>query len=156
MKHEILGELKQSDCQPFDAVAMVRYDSRNIQVTIDRDDQSLENRLKLAAEVVKRLPELDQIAKHVAARDLRESYNNGWNAGAGFAVGALLGLGIGAIATAPRSYGPTYYAQPAAPYPYVTVSQAHVRWCLSQYRSYNPATNTYTGYDGYQHDCAGP
>lgn len=82
--------------------------------------------------------------------------NNGWNAGAGFAVGALLGLGIGAIATAPRNYGPTYYAQPVEPYPYVTVSQAHVRWCLSQYRSYNPATNTYTGYDGYQHVCVGP
>jgi hypothetical protein len=35
--------------------------------------------LNLAAEVVSRLAELDKLAKWVAARDLRETYNNGWN-----------------------------------------------------------------------------
>src|SRR5262249_15820883 len=33
----------------------------------------------LAEEVVRRLPELDTLAKRVAVRDLRETYNNGWN-----------------------------------------------------------------------------
>ena len=37
-----------------------------------------------------------------------------------------------------------------------TDTEAHVEWCLDRYRSYNPATNTYTGYDGLQHICRGP
>ena len=35
-------------------------------------------------------------------------------------------------------------------------TEAHIEWCLDRYRSYNPATNTFTGYDGYQHECRGP
>ncbi len=33
---------------------------------------------------------------------------------------------------------------------------AHVRWCLNRYRSYNPRTDTFLGYDGYRHRCRGP
>ena len=79
MKHDILGEVEQSDGHPFDAIATIRYYSRNIKFGISRDDQSLETTLKLATEVVSRLAELDKLAKQVAARDLRETYNNGWN-----------------------------------------------------------------------------
>ena len=32
----------------------------------------------------------------------------------------------------------------------------HVAWCQGRYRSYKPATDTYTGYDGLQHRCRGP
>lgn len=32
----------------------------------------------------------------------------------------------------------------------------HVRWCLERYRSYNPRTNRYVGYDGYFHVCRSP
>jgi hypothetical protein len=32
----------------------------------------------------------------------------------------------------------------------------HVQWCLNRYRSYNPRTNTYMGYDGYRHRCNSP
>ncbi|MBN8916808.1 MAG: BA14K family protein [Rhizobiales bacterium] len=28
-----------------------------------------------------------------------------------------------------------------------------VAYCAQQFRSYNPATGTYTGYDGLQHPC---
>jgi hypothetical protein len=79
MKHDILGEVEQSDGHPFDAVAMIRHGSRDIQVGIIRDDQPLETTLTLAAELVSRLAELDKLAKQVAARDLRQTYNNGWN-----------------------------------------------------------------------------
>jgi hypothetical protein len=79
MKHDILGEVEQSDGHPFDAIAMIRYGSRDIKLGIIRDDQPLETTLTLAAEVVSRLAELDKLAKRVASRDLRESYNNGWN-----------------------------------------------------------------------------
>jgi hypothetical protein len=79
MKYDILGEVERSDAQPFDAVAKVRYDSLDIKVGISRDDQPFETALELAADVVRRLPELDNLAKRVAVADLRQTYNNGWN-----------------------------------------------------------------------------
>ncbi len=79
MKHDILGEVERTDGHPFDGVATIRYGSRDIKVRIIRDDQPLETALKLAAEVVRRLPELDKLAQRVAVADLREAYNNGWN-----------------------------------------------------------------------------
>jgi hypothetical protein len=33
---------------------------------------------------------------------------------------------------------------------------SHVQWCLNRYRSYDPRTNTYMGYDGYRHRCNSP
>lgn len=79
MKHDILGKLEQSDCQPFDAIAVVRHGSRDVKIALIRDDQPLEVTLKLAEEVVGRLIELDELAKGVAVADLRETYNSGWN-----------------------------------------------------------------------------
>jgi hypothetical protein len=79
MKHDVLGEVEQSDNQPFDAPATIHHGSRAIKVGIIRDDQSLETALNLAAEVVRRLAELDKLAKRIAVTDLRETYNNGWN-----------------------------------------------------------------------------
>ncbi len=79
MKHDILGEIEQSDSHPFDAIATIRYGSRDIKLGISGDDQPLESTLKLAAEVVCRLAELDKLAKKIAARDLRDCYNEGWN-----------------------------------------------------------------------------
>ncbi|AXS39530.1 BA14K family protein [Breoghania sp. L-A4] len=32
----------------------------------------------------------------------------------------------------------------------------HVRWCLNRYRSYNPRTDQYLGYDGRYHYCRSP
>ena len=42
MKHEILGDVEQSDGRPFDAVATIRYGSRDIKFGISRDGQPLE------------------------------------------------------------------------------------------------------------------
>jgi hypothetical protein len=33
---------------------------------------------------------------------------------------------------------------------------AHVQYCLDKYRSYDPRTNTYLGYDGERHPCRSP
>ena len=35
-------------------------------------------------------------------------------------------------------------------------SNNHVQWCLNRYRSYNVRTDTYRGYDGYDHRCNSP
>lgn len=79
MKHNILGDVEQQNCDPFDVTAMISHGSRVIKFGIDKDDQSLDVALKLAAEVAQSLPELDALAKRVTATDLRETYNNGWN-----------------------------------------------------------------------------
>jgi hypothetical protein len=35
-------------------------------------------------------------------------------------------------------------------------AEAHVAWCAARYRSYNPATDTFVGFDGFAHRCAAP
>ena len=35
-------------------------------------------------------------------------------------------------------------------------NNAHIDWCLNKYRSYDPRTDTYWGYDGIQHRCNSP
>lgn len=79
MKHEFLGNIQFSECDPFDAIAVIRYQSRDIKIGIDSDDQLLETALKLASDVAVRLEELDGQAKRIAASDLRDTYNSGWN-----------------------------------------------------------------------------
>ena len=63
-------------------------------------------------------------------------------------------------------YGGYYYANPwwmAAPsigfgvtIPVAPVGSPHVDWCLSNFRSYDIATDTYLGFDGYRHRCNSP
>lgn len=79
MKHDILGEVELSNGHPFDATAVARLGLRDIKVGLIRDDQPLETTLELAAEVVGRLAELDELAKGIAVVDLRGTYNSGWN-----------------------------------------------------------------------------
>jgi hypothetical protein len=90
----------------------------------------------------------------------------GWGAGAGFVAGALLG---GAL-VGPRYYGPgPYYYGPGpyyapgpyygAPGPYYSDPGAAptggdpVAYCLSRFKSYDPRSGTYLGYDGLRHPC---
>ena len=92
--------------------------------------------------------------------------------GGGFIPGAIAGAVIGgAIAGAPYGYygGPGYYAPGyyapgyyddqyyvdqgpvvAAPGP---VGDDAVAWCMQTYRSYDPRSGTYLGYDGFRHPC---
>jgi hypothetical protein len=44
-------------------------------------------------------------------------------------------------------YGPPAYAPPAY------ASNDAEAYCASRFRSYNPVTQSYTGYDGLQHPC---
>jgi len=54
----------------------------------------------------------------------------------GFAIGAAIGGMMGAAAAPP----PRYYGR-------------SVEWCMRHYRSYDPRSETYMGYDGYRHQC---
>lgn len=51
-------------------------------------------------------------------------------------------------------YSPPRYRRPRAAPTYNR--HAHVRWCLRRYRSYNPRTDQFLGYDGYYHYCRSP
>ena len=77
------------------------------------------------------------------ARWRHHHHGGGGAAIAGFAAGALLG----SMLAAPRPY---YYRR-AAPYYYD--DDDAVRYCMSRFRSYDPCSGTYLGYDGYRHPC---
>ena len=74
---------------------------------------------------------------------------------AGFAAGALIG---GALAgpryygPGPDYYGPGYYA-PGYVYGSAVNEGDSVAYCQSRYRSYDPSSGTYLGYDGMRHPC---
>ena len=53
-----------------------------------------------------------------------------------------------------ENYGYGYYG--GAGYYGGSKTSRHVAWCQGRYRSYNPRTDTYTGYDGLQHRCNAP
>jgi BA14K-like protein len=79
--------------------------------------------------------------------------------GPGFVAGALLG---GALFGPRYYYGPgPYYYGPGpvvVPGPYVApgpypAEGDPVAYCMARFRSYDPASGTYLGYDGYRHPC---
>lgn len=84
------------------------------------------------------------------------------NAGAAVAAG-IIGLAAGAIllgaASQPDYIEPPLYDYPPEPYPgrvstgYQPWSPAWYDYCASKYRSFNPATGTYTTYRGEQRFC---
>jgi hypothetical protein len=98
-------------------------------------------------------------------------YGGGWHrggGGGGFVPGLIAGGIIGGALAAPggyygNSYG--YYGSGYGPYyggPYddggevVEVAPSggdDVAYCMQTYKSYNPRTGTYLGYDGLRHAC---
>ena len=99
-----------------------------------------------------------------AVRYYRHGGWYGGGAGAGFVAGALIG---GAIASS-RGYG--YGAYGYAPYGYsgyapgydpgyddgyvaVAPGGGGDGYCMQRYRSYDPASGTFLGYDGLRHPC---
>jgi BA14K-like protein len=86
----------------------------------------------------------------------------GWGgAGAGFVAGALLGGALvgpgyygyyGYYGPGPY-YGPEpYYADPG-PYADPAGGGDPVAYCMQRFKSYDPRSGTYLGYDGLRHPC---
>jgi hypothetical protein len=73
---------------------------------------------------------------------------HGWG---GFAAGAAAGAILGGILAAPYyAQGPYYYPAPGY---YGGYEGDAVRYCMQRFRSYDPGSGTYLGYDGYRHPC---
>jgi hypothetical protein len=72
----------------------------------------------------------------------------GWGGAAigGFAAGALLGSAL----AAPYYGSPGYYYAPDV---YAGPDPSAEAYCAQRYRSYDPASGTYLGYDGARHPC---
>ena len=89
----------------------------------------------------------------------RRGWRGGYRGGAGIGIGAGIAGALigGAIIGATQPYGyygypPGYYgpAYVAAP-PYVGGDAA--AYCQQRFRSYDPYSGTYVGYDGLRHPC---
>lgn len=83
---------------------------------------------------------------------VQQVHYRGWGWGGAVAGGLIAGAIIGGALSQPYyySYPPDYYY--GAPPVYVGPSDA-VGYCMRRYRSYDPASGTYLGYDGYRHPC---
>lgn len=79
----------------------------------------------------------------------RGGWRRGWGPGVGFGTGLVLG---GAL-FAPRYYyyddPDPYVAYPYRSYPY----DPQVAYCMQRYKSYDPYSRTYLGFDGRRHRC---
>ena len=79
-----------------------------------------------------------------------DRWRNRWGWGGAFA------LGVGPDYLGPAyGYGYDAYDVPDA-YAVAGAEGGHVQYCLSRYRSYDPATDSFIGYDGFRHPCVGP
>jgi hypothetical protein len=78
MQHDILGQIEREK-DDGDGIARIPCGDLTIEIRIIPDDASFDEALELAASVVKRIGDLDSLAKTIAAAELVDTYNNGWN-----------------------------------------------------------------------------
>ena len=79
-------------------------------------------------------------------------YGPGAGLGIGLATGALIGGALAAPYYAQGHYGSGYYA-PAPRVYYGAPVGSGVAYCMRRFKSYDPASGTYLGYDGMRHAC---
>lgn len=95
------------------------------------------------------------IAQPAAGLTEQVYWRRGWGWGGGAFVGGLAaGALIGGALAAPYYYGPGpyYYGPPPAAYGPPPDDDA-VAYCMQRYRSYDPNSGTFLGYDGRRHPC---
>jgi hypothetical protein len=73
----------------------------------------------------------------------------------GLAAGAILGSAFSGYGYGPGYYGNGYYGNGAGYYNGSGYNGDHAA-CAEKYRSYDPASGTYLGYDGERHQCVLP
>ena len=95
------------------------------------------------------VPTSTTLLKSTVASDVTEvRWHGHGHGGAGVAAGILGGMILGGIiASQPYYYGPPpgYYGYAGPP--------DWLAYCSSRYRSFDPASGTYLGYDGLRHPC---
>jgi len=111
----------------------------------------------VASNVASAAPFADALAIKKAAATNVETVRWGRGFGWGFGAGLLGGAIIGGALTSPYYYGgPYYYGAPyygPGYYPAPGYEGDGAAYCARRYRSYDPATGTFLGYDGVRHPC---
>ncbi len=82
----------------------------------------------------------------------RGSRHHHGNSGAAVAAGILGGLLLGGMIASSPGYGYYDYAPPPGYYR-GSSDDAWLDYCFSRYRSFDPRSGTYLGYDGRRHYC---
>jgi len=103
------------------------------------------------AQVARPLPAQAAVSADNPVTEVR--WRGGWGWGPGLAAGALIGAGIAASRPyyySPYYYGPAYYGPGYDGPPPPNDAAAY---CMQRYRSYDPASGTFLGYDGLRHPC---
>lgn len=85
-------------------------------------------------------------------------WHGGWRGGVGWGIGAgvIGGMILGGMLASPYYggyYGPGPYPYAYYPGPAYDVPGDAVAYCTQRFRSYDPRSGTYLGYDGYRHPC---
>jgi hypothetical protein len=84
-------------------------------------------------------------------------WGGGWGGfGLGLAAGSLLGGAFGYSSWPYYGYGSPDYGYSYYGYPSYSYGYGEPRdeaYCIRHFRSYDPATETYLGYDGVRHHC---
>jgi len=76
----------------------------------------------------------------------------GWGRGAGIGAGIIGGAIIGGMLAAPYYAADPYYGYDG-PYYAPGYGGNAVAYCMQRFRSYDPASGTYVGFDGLRHSC---
>ena len=87
------------------------------------------------------------IAAGVIAGAAQPSVAGGLSRGEAAALAGIGGFILGATVARPYDGGYRYHE------PRVSSWDRHVQRCYDRYRTYNHHTDTYIGYDGYEHYC---
>lgn len=79
----------------------------------------------------------------------------GWGWGPGLGVGLATGAVVGSALAAPYYYGSPYYGSSYYDDGYYAAPSGggSVAYCMQRYRSYDPGSGTFLGYDGLRHPC---
>lgn len=78
MNHSVLGDIIVGNALDG-GVAKISYNDETIEIWIIPDEISFHATIEVAASVVQHLRQYDANAKEVAASELTEEYNSGWN-----------------------------------------------------------------------------
>jgi hypothetical protein len=76
-----------------------------------------------------------------------------WGVGPGVGIAVEPGFVDPGYADVDPGYGDGAYGDEQA---YGDEGDGHIQWCMNRYRSYDPRSDTFMGYDGMRHPCNSP